>query len=193
MGSPSSGVDPAWAAGRGEPGVALIESLSDVWVERIKQAIDGRRQPGDVGVVSVHWGPNWGYRIPGSHRRFARTLVDQAGVDVVHGHSSHHPVGLEIYQGHLILYGCGDLLTDYEGIQGHEVYRPELGGWYIGTFDHLSGELRSLRIVPTKVRRFQLSSPTEEELEWLASRFREHSLPRGLRVDVEDGHLSVEW
>ena len=57
--------------------------------------------------------------------RFAHRLVD-AGVDVVHGHSSHHPRPLEVYAGRLILYGCGDFVNDYEGIGGHEEYRGEL-------------------------------------------------------------------
>jgi poly-gamma-glutamate synthesis protein (capsule biosynthesis protein) len=37
-------------------------------------------------------------------------------VDVVHGHSSHHCKGAEVYRGRLVLYGCGDLISDYEGI-----------------------------------------------------------------------------
>jgi hypothetical protein len=39
-----------------------------------------------------------------------------AGVDVVHGHSSHHAKGFEVYCGKLVLYGAGDLISDYEGI-----------------------------------------------------------------------------
>ena len=35
----------------------------------------------------------------------------------MHGHSSHHPRPIEVYRGKLILYGCGDLVDDYEGIQ----------------------------------------------------------------------------
>ena len=50
-----------------------------------------------------------------SQIRFAHRLID-AGVDVVHGHSSHHPRPIEVYRGKLILYGCGDTIDDYEGI-----------------------------------------------------------------------------
>ena len=40
---------------------------------------------------------------------------------MVHGHSSHHAKGFEIYNGKLILYGAGDLISDYEGIRvSHE-------------------------------------------------------------------------
>ncbi len=45
--------------------------------------------------------------------------MDEAAVDIVHGHSSHHPKGIEAYKGKPILYGCGDFLSDYEGIGAH--------------------------------------------------------------------------
>mgnify|MGYP001558666949 CR=1 FL=1 len=39
-----------------------------------------------------------------------------SGIDIVHGHSSHHLRRIEVYRGKLVLYGCGDFLDDYEGI-----------------------------------------------------------------------------
>ena len=39
-------------------------------------------------------------------------------MDVIHGHSSHHAKGIEVYRNKLVLYGCGDLINDYEGIDG---------------------------------------------------------------------------
>lgn len=33
-----------------------------------------------------------------------------AGADIVHGHSSHHMKGCELYRGKLVAYGCGDLI-----------------------------------------------------------------------------------
>jgi len=49
-------------------------------------------------AASTHWGGNWGYRINCKQRRFAHSLIDVAGVDVVHGHSLHHVKGIEIYK-----------------------------------------------------------------------------------------------
>lgn len=193
LGSQTSGVDPAWEAGPDRPGVALLGSFDDVWIERVDQAIDGSRQPGDVVVVSIHWGPNWGHGVPSAHRRFARALIDNVGVDVVHGHSSHHPMGFEIYQGRLILYGCGDLLTDYEGIRGHEEFRPELGAWYVVALDADTGVMRDLRIIPTKVNRFQLTTPSQEEMEWLAGLFQDKSVTPGFRIERRQDVLTVEW
>ncbi|WP_292616702.1 CapA family protein, partial [Mesorhizobium sp.] len=49
------------------------------------------KQPGDLAVASIHWGGNWGYQVPAEERALAHALIDVAGFDVVHGHSSHHP------------------------------------------------------------------------------------------------------
>ena len=43
-----------------------------------------------------------------------------------------------------VLYGCGDLIDDYEGIRGHEEYRIELALLYLVTLDRASGELVAL-------------------------------------------------
>jgi poly-gamma-glutamate capsule biosynthesis protein CapA/YwtB (metallophosphatase superfamily) len=50
----------------------------------------------------------------------AYAFIDTAGIDVIHGHSSHHAKPIEIYRGKLILYGCGDFLNDYEGMRAYE-------------------------------------------------------------------------
>lgn len=41
-------------------------------------------------------------------------------MDVVHGHSSPHPPGIEVYHGRPVLYGWGDFINDCEGIGGRE-------------------------------------------------------------------------
>jgi len=51
--------------------------------------------------------------------------VDSGGVDVVHGHSSHHPKGIEVYRGSQSSTAAA-LLNDYEG-SANESFRPELG------------------------------------------------------------------
>src|SRR5262249_26154341 len=124
LGSPTSGVPPEWAASTGTPGVNLLPDLSDRSVQKVSESIPGQARRGHLVIVSIHWGSNWGYQIPEDQVAFAHGLIDRAGVHVVHGHSSHHVKGLEVYRGHLILYGCGDFLNDYEGIAGEERYRP---------------------------------------------------------------------
>ena len=91
---PSSGVPSDWAAAHDRPGVNILENLSETAAAHLAQKLQSARRPGDIVVVSIHWGPNWGYAIPPHHRRFAHALVDVANVSVVHGHSSHHPMAI---------------------------------------------------------------------------------------------------
>jgi poly-gamma-glutamate capsule biosynthesis protein CapA/YwtB (metallophosphatase superfamily) len=193
-GTTSSGIPRDWAATSRHPGVALLPDLSDDTIDRVADTLREAAHPGDVAVVSLHWGGNWGHQIPADHQRFARQLIDRAGAHVVHGHSSHHPLGIEVHHGRLILYGCGDLLTDYEGIRGHEHYRGDLGALYLPVIDTGSGELRGLELVPTKVERFRLTRPPEQDVQWLATTLDHHSAPLGTAVAVGDhGQLVVTW
>ena len=193
-GSTSSGIPTGWAAGERRPGVALLPDLSQGSVERIAEIVRSVARPRDVVVVSLHWGENWGYGIPRDHRWFARQLIDRAGVHVVHGHSSHHPLGIEVHQERLIVYGCGDLLTDYEGIHGLEQYRGDLGALYLATIDEDSGALRRLELVPTKVERFQLTRPPADDVRWLATTLHREGAALGTTVTTSDnGRLTVGW
>lgn len=187
LGAPSSGIPADWAARPDRPGVAMTD-LSASSIDRVAETLHETGCPDDLVVVSIHWGSNWGYRVPSSHRRFARGLIDDAGVDVVHGHSSHHPLALEVYRDRLILYGCGDLITDYEGIGGHERYRPELGAWYVVDVDS-DGSMQGLTLVPTRLHRFQLTTPSRDGLEWMARSLQDQTT--GVTVDVVDDLLEV--
>jgi poly-gamma-glutamate synthesis protein (capsule biosynthesis protein) len=193
-GSTSSGIPSDWEAKERRPGIALLPDLSNRTVDRIAARVHACSRPGDVVVMSLHWGENWGYEISEDRRRFARRLIDRADVHVVHGHSSHHPVGIEVHRGRLILYGCGDLLTDYEGIRGHERYRGELGALYLPSIDVGTGRLRDLQIVPTKVERFRLVRPNEDEVTWLAGVLDREGVELGTRVRADrDGTLTLSW
>lgn len=192
-GTPSSGVPWDWAADVGRPGVALLTELTERAVDRIAGVVASAAEPADVVVMSIHWGPNWGYEIRPEHQRFARALIDRAGVHVVHGHSSHHPLGIEVHHGGLILYGCGDLITDYEGISGHEHFRGELGALYLPTLDTRTGELDRLGLAPTKMERFRLNRPSPPDVEWLAAVLRRECSPLGTTVTREGDTLLVGW
>ncbi|HEX7120958.1 MAG TPA: CapA family protein, partial [Gemmatimonadaceae bacterium] len=156
FGSPDAGVNPDWAAGPDEPGVCVLPDFSDDTTDAVRLTITQVKRPGDIAVASIHWGSNWGFAIPPEHRRFAHALIDRAHIDVVHGHSSHHPRAIEIYNGRLILYGCGDFLNDYEGIGGYEQYRGELTLMYFATLDAATGALRRITMTPLRMRRFRL-------------------------------------
>jgi poly-gamma-glutamate synthesis protein (capsule biosynthesis protein) len=48
----------------------------------------------------------------------------------------------------LILYGCGDFLTDYEGISGYEQFRGDLAIMYLVKIEPGQGRLVEVRLVP---------------------------------------------
>jgi poly-gamma-glutamate capsule biosynthesis protein CapA/YwtB (metallophosphatase superfamily) len=130
-----SGIARAWAATESAPGVALLHDLSDQAVALISNRVATAKRPADIAVLSIHWGENWGYEIPRQHQAFAHKLIDLGGIDIVHGHSSHHSKAIEVYKDKLILYGCGDFLDDYEGIAGYEEFRSHLVLAYFATLD----------------------------------------------------------
>jgi poly-gamma-glutamate synthesis protein (capsule biosynthesis protein) len=163
----SAGVPRQWNAGKGRAGVNILENLSARTAERIGLQVSARKRAFDVAIVSLHWGSNWGYPIPAAHRAFAHMLIDAAGVDVVHGHSSHHPIGFEVYGDKLILYGCGDFLNDYEGIGGYETFRSDLALMYFPTLDAVTGSLERLVLVPMQIRHFCLNRAAQEDALWL--------------------------
>jgi poly-gamma-glutamate synthesis protein (capsule biosynthesis protein) len=193
-GSGTSGVPEEWAAGSARPGINVLPDFSGPTLWRIKTAVSAVRQPGDVVLFSIHWGGNWGYHIPSLQRRFAHQLIDEAGVDVVYGHSSHHPKAIEVYHERLILYGCGDFLNDYEGIAGYEQFRGDLCLMYFPAFDAASGRLVRLRLAPMQIRRLQVVRAGQSDSRWLAGVLDREGQQFGTRVEPEeDGMLSLRW
>ncbi|MEV5411273.1 CapA family protein [Thermopolyspora sp. NPDC052614] len=166
FGMPSSGIPPGWAATDDRPGVAYVPQPSPRQAAAIGERVRRTKRPGDVVIASVHWGSNWGYDISRDQMRFAHILIN-SGVDVVHGHSSHHPRPVERYRNGLVLYGCGDLIDDYEGISGYAEYRDELRLLYFVTLR--PGEPADLRMAPLRARRMRLERAGHEDAAWLAA------------------------
>ncbi|KAB2868757.1 MAG: CapA family protein [Bauldia sp.] len=190
VGCASAGVPASWAADPQRPGVARIGEADDESARRIARHVESWRKPGDTVVVSIHWGGNWGYAIPGEHRRFATILAAEAGVDIVHGHSSHHPIALETVDGRPVLYGCGDFINDYEGISGYEAYRPDLSLAYV--IDIGDGPTR-VTMVPFRMRRFRLERATAADAKWLAQRLDRECRRLGSRIALDgDGCLVLQ-
>jgi poly-gamma-glutamate capsule biosynthesis protein CapA/YwtB (metallophosphatase superfamily) len=101
------------------------------------------------------------------------------GVDLIHGHSSHHIQGIEIVERKnqtcgLILYGCGDFVDDYAIDQQ---YRNDLGALFQLHLTILplsleenrkskSIRLQSLSIFPTRCSNFQVNRLNFEDNDW---------------------------
>jgi poly-gamma-glutamate capsule biosynthesis protein CapA/YwtB (metallophosphatase superfamily) len=191
FGMESSGIPPSWAAGEDRAGVHFVPEASDAAAAAIAHRVRQMKQPGDVAVASVHWGSNWGYVVQRRQVRFAHALID-GGVDVVHGHSSHHPRPLELYRGKLILYGCGDFIDDYEGITGYEGYRDDLRLLYFVSVEPDTGASADVRMAAMQAVRMRLRHASGEDREWLRATLDRVSRGFGVRVTVDsDGMLAA--
>jgi poly-gamma-glutamate synthesis protein (capsule biosynthesis protein) len=194
FGARTAGIPRSWAAAAGRPGVRLLPDLSVGTAGRLAEEIRGHRGRGDLVVISIHWGGNWGYEVPVEERDFAHRLVEAGAADVVHGHSSHHPKGVEVHRGRPILYGCGDFINDYEGISGYEEFRAELVLGYFLTLDLRSGALLALEMVPFRTRRFRLERAAPPDTKWLRDVLDREGKRLGTRVDLESsGSLALRW
>lgn len=138
-----------WSAGPDEAGMWYLNPRPGgvpTGVDAAIEAVRALRPQVDVLVFSLHWGPNYSDEPPPRWMRaFAKRLV-AAGVDVIHGHSSHHILPVETIDGKTVLYGLGDFVDDYVV---RERYRSDLG---LLAKIHVSrtGEQR-LELLPTRI------------------------------------------
>jgi poly-gamma-glutamate synthesis protein (capsule biosynthesis protein) len=188
--STSSGVPSSWKAMQHRPGVNLLRDTSQGTIQEICGEIARIRRPNDIVIVSVHWGPNWGYEIPEEHTRFAHALIERANVSIIHGHSSHHAKAVEIYRDRAIFYGCGDFLNDYEGIGGYESHRSDLALMFLVDVNPLGGNVTALEVVPFQIRRLQLARASADDVEWVRQMLNRETGRYSTRLSTtSDGRL----
>jgi poly-gamma-glutamate synthesis protein (capsule biosynthesis protein) len=193
LGARSAGTPSEWAAAATRSGVDFLPNLSDASADHLLERVASVARPRDVVIVSLHWGSNWGYDVSPAKTRFAHRLLD-GNVTIVHGHSSHHPRPIEVYKNKLTLYGCGDFITDYEGIHGYEEYRGDLSLMYFPTVDVETGDLVALHMTPMRMRRLQATHATVEEADWLCKTLTRASERFGGRAElVSRGVPELIW
>ena len=154
----------------------------------------GRRP---LKIFSVHWGPNYAWHPANEMRSLAHFLIDEAGVDVIHGHSSHHVQGVEKYKGKLIIYGCGDFVDDYALTPG---FRNDLSAvWRVklreeecnsdGTGRGPQLKLDRLEIFPTRIKHFQAQrlDPSDADHQWVCEKIATLSTEYGVEANSDLG------
>jgi poly-gamma-glutamate synthesis protein (capsule biosynthesis protein) len=191
MGMETSGIPSEWAATDKKPGVFLTSGLANELASFLLP-IYLNKKPHDIFVVSIHWGLNWVNDIPKQYARLAHLLIDKFNVDIVHGHSSHHALGIEVYKGRLILYGCGDFISDYEGISGYENFRGDISLMYFADIDN-RGVLQDLTIFPMKMRKFQLNHLSADDRGWLEKSLNSKGEEFGTSVIQDQNCFRLQW
>lgn len=192
-GTGDCGIPASWGARSDRAGVALVDPLEGppALAAQVRALAGGP----DRIVVSIHWGSNWGHDVPEAHVELAHTLID-AGADLVHGHSSHHPRAIEVYRERLILYGCGELIDDYEGIDpgDRRGLRSDLVIAWLPLIDPAGGALLELEMIPLRIRRLRLEHASASEAAWLARTLDDACARFGTRVVVDGpGRLALRW
>ena len=152
------------------------------------------KKEGDIVVASIHWGSNWDFNIPPEQIEFAHKLIDNAGVDIIHGHSSHHVKGIEVYKDKPIIYGCGDFINDYEGIGGYKDFRDDLTLMYFVSIDPSNGKLVRLQMTPMQIKQFKVNRAYMADSLWLRDTLNKEGKEFGTRVELnKDNVLMLQW
>lgn len=191
FGMPSSGIPDPWAATTKKAGLNVLKRLSDLSLSEIREQVTAKKQAGDLLVASVHWGSNWGYGITYEQKEIAHQLIDEAGFDIIHGHSSHHFKGLELYRGKPIFYGCGDLINDYEGIRGYETFRSDLPLLYFLEMTPDTRRLLYLHLIPMQIRRLRLQHAARKDTRWAFLTMQRECEKLGVGLQQEEEFFSV--
>ncbi|EPZ35594.1 hypothetical protein ROZALSC1DRAFT_30736 [Rozella allomycis CSF55] len=143
----------------------------------------------DVLIATVHWGPNYSWIPQRYFQHFARFLIDECGVNIIHGHSAHHVQPIEVYHDALIIYGSGDLIDDYAI---DPVFRNDLSAVYVAEINktHEGTEVTSCSVHPISIKAMQsnLTAPNSAEYKWLKSLSKSFS---GTTVNAEPSSINI--
>lgn len=185
-------------AGEGNPNHSTWTNF-----EIIEEQLNKVRKKTDLIVFSIHWGDNFQDGVLESFRLFAHCLID-AGVNIVHAHSSHHVQAVEAYNEGIIMYGCGEFLNDYDLLEKELNKHDEtLGHEYVTYSSHLSFvyklhlssskeiRLSMLEMLPIVVKRGQVACCTHNERETLFAQMKEKCDVFGTKLIEEDKKLFV--
>jgi len=154
---------PEWEARPGHPGIFYSPiDETDERAQKVFQALREMRAVTDVAILSAHWGPNWGYKAPAGHVRFAHALID-AGADIVFGHSGHVFRGIEVYKRRPIIYCAGNFIDDYAV---DEIERNDES--FVFVVEVSDARVISMRLHPAQIVQSQATMARGERAEQIA-------------------------
>eukprot|EP01084_Bolivina_argentea_P186960 322151_1 len=167
---------------------------------------EGQAERKNIIILSMHWGANWNWTISDTFKQFAHMLIDyndanrnrnrnDIGIDLIHGHGSHHIKGIEIYKNKAIFYGCGDIINDYEGEDRRYEWKNDLGFMYYIDLNISTGNIHNMILKGTQIKRFQITYAQNESLIWLQDTMKMlcDELKLNLHVNVFDQTLRLNY
>ncbi|MEX0849638.1 MAG: CapA family protein [Candidatus Dependentiae bacterium] len=124
-------------------------------VTPIKSLLHEIKQEVDILVALVQWGserpePN------DTYQRFAHTLIDE-GIDIIHGESDHVYLGVENYNGKLIIYDSGDFVDIYMSNEKQSIPRS-----FIYEIEVEKRSIHKAKLIPVLLQENQLKKATDE-------------------------------
>ena len=170
----------AYAAGPDRPGIAFADLRRGPPPDWLLAAARPAA-PGEIVLVTPHWGPNMTAE-PVPHVRAAAPALVDAGATLVAGHSAH------VFQGVAgrVLYDLGDFVDDYAV---DPELRNDLGLLWLVTVDERGP--RRLEALPLALDYAHTRPAAGEEFAWVARRFGRLCAALGTAVAVEGGRLVV--
>jgi poly-gamma-glutamate synthesis protein (capsule biosynthesis protein) len=170
----------AYAAGPDRPGIAFADLRRGPPPDWLLAAARPAA-PGEIVLVTPHWGPNMTAE-PVPHVRAAAPALVDAGATLVAGHSAH------VFQGVAgrVLYDLGDFVDDYAV---DPELRNDLGLLWLVTVDERGP--RRVEALPLALDYAHTRPAAGEEFAWVARRFGRLCAALGTAVAVEGGRLVV--
>jgi poly-gamma-glutamate capsule biosynthesis protein CapA/YwtB (metallophosphatase superfamily) len=177
---------PEWEASTSSAGVNYIPlSMKDIYSNRLKECISSARMSSDIIIVSSHVGPHFRENPSTEYVNFAHRILD-LGADVYWGHSNHMPQGIEIYNGKLILYDCGDFIDDYAVDRHH---RNDLSFLFLLNLER--GMISDIELIPTKIYDFHASTASSREADLVIKRMVDRCSILGTRCIVDKAKITI--
>jgi poly-gamma-glutamate capsule biosynthesis protein CapA/YwtB (metallophosphatase superfamily) len=146
--------------------------------------IAAARRRCDLVIAFPHWGPNMAVRPAAWQRRTAVTLQD-AGVDLIAGHSAHLFHGIQSTPAGPILYDLGDAIDDY---RVDPWLRNDLG---ILAIWHPAGG--SVELVGLRLEYAHTGLARGADADWIAARLQQACSELGTSVRrIAEQHFRIE-
>lgn len=187
-----SGTPLDWKATNNKFGVNVIDTSNGQTKINVGEYIKKYNELADFIIISIHWGPNWSFDIPSYHKNFAHYLIDNAGVDLVHGHSSHHFKPLEIYQNKLVLYGCGDFINDYETIESDKSFFSDVNFAYYPMYNLDTRKLEKMDMVAYTIKNMELTLVGLDYLEEVVRKLNQICAQFGISFGHEENVVRLD-